>query len=610
VAIDTETTGLHWKRDQIFGFSISHPEGGFYYDIRRNPEAASWLRDFVRDYHGRIIFHNVNFDYKFLTQVGVYVPLEKIEDTVIMASLIDEHRSTVFPWTKGKTQGYSLDSLARTYLGLKKMDEIYPALAELFGGMATRNVQMPNLHRAPPELVAKYAIRDTDLTSALWEVLRKEIDRQELHDVLAFEYITIPHVLDQEMRGIRVDLEAAHKASSLLEQEIDLTYREIEKIVGRPDFNVNSTPQIRDYYSPTEGEGGWVLANGVPCKTTAKGNPSIDNEVLQSMVEFDPLASKIIEVRSLIRTKDTFLEGHVIGSSVDGRVYPTINQVSKEEGGTSTGRFSYVGPALQQIPNRNKTIAAIVKPCFLPDEGQVWLDGDLNSFEVRIFAHLVGQFNRGLVAQYASDPLTDFHKWVADLMSVPRDPQPTGGANAKQLNLSMIFNSGKGAIAHQLGYPTTPDSFTDDQGTVIKFNRCGPEAERVIEDYHRRIQGVKELANRVKSTAEKRGYIFTKYGRRLRFPRKYKSYKASGLLIQATAADINKDNWRIISEALDSRGRLMLNTHDSYSMSVDEDKVDESWKDVKYAVEQHDLRVPLILDKNGVGPNWWAALQG
>jgi DNA polymerase I-like protein with 3'-5' exonuclease and polymerase domains len=86
------------------------------------------------------------------------------------------------------------------------------------------------------------------------------------------------------------------------------------------------------------------------------------------------------------------------------------------------------------------------------------------------------------------------------------------------------------------------------------------------------------------------------------------SYKASGLLIQATAADINKENWKIIEEVLDGKGHMILNTHDSYSMAMP-----ENWKSlfakVKKEIENVRLRVPLRLSLSGSGKNWWEAVS-
>jgi len=602
VALDTETTGLHFKLHRVFGFSIAWQGFSAYYDIRKQPEALSWLRDSISRNPGTLwVFFNATFDLKMLANEGVHFDLTKVDDVAIRACLIDEH-----------LMSYSLDSLMQRYLGKEKYGDIYQELADMFGGMATRNVQMPNLQHAPAGMVEPYAEIDAEGTFELWHWQEGEIKAQDIREICEFERRTIPHVYEQEIKGVRVDLDVAERAMNELHIKIDQEKSKLNSLIGRP-FNPNSAPQIREYFNPQGNEeDGYIICGGYPTKQTPKGNPSIDNDVLQSIVNVDPVAQSIIDIRSLIRTADTFLAKHVIGHSIDGRVYPTINQVAGDDGGTKTGRFSYVDPALGQIPNRNKTVAAIVKPCFLPDEGQKWLDGDLNSFEVRCFAHLVGAFNDALVQAYAEDPFTDFHGWVAELMGVPRNPHAKGGANAKQLNLSMIFNSGNGAIANLLGLPCTPAHFTDESGKRVNYFKAGKEAMAVINSYHRKVRGVKELAQKAEKAAKRRGYVFTMYGRRLRFASlwKHKTYKASGVLIQATAADINKENWSLVSEALGDRGRLLINTHDSYSMSVDEDKVEECWKDVKGQIERPILRVPLILDRNGCGENWWAALQG
>lgn len=609
VGIDTETTGLDWPRDSMFGFSIAWDCHTAYFDIREQPEALSWLKDAIRhNPRTHWVFFNITFDLKMFWSMGVEFPLERCHCTSINACCINEHL--------GHAQ-YTLDSLSQRYLGEGKYGDIYQDLADIFGGQATKGVQIRNLQQAPPEVVAPYAEVDAQRTLQLYQGQQALIDEQNLHQVIAFEESTIPRVFAAELRGVRVDVERAQTARQEIHEEIYKHQRALDEMVGRP-FNVNSSPQIKAYYEPYETGDGWFLKDGSPCATTPKGNASIDKDVLQARRHFDPVADKIIEIRSLIRTADTFLGKHILGSAVetsDGYyVYPNINQAASEEGGTKTGRFSYTGPALQQIPNRNKVVAAIVKACFLPDPGHKWLDGDLNSFEVRVFGHLVGAYNPHIAEVYAANPETDFHQYVADLMGVPRNPQPEGGANAKQLDLSMIFNSGNGAIAEKLGYDTIPASFTNDEGDVITYKKPCIEAQMVIDEYHRNVPGVKTLATKAKETALSRGYIKTMYGRHLRLESKRLAYKMSGILIQATAGDLNKDNWRLIDEALDDRGRMLLNTHDSYSMSVEEGREKEVWKDVKQHIETaerpHKLRVPLVLDYNGCGPNWWGALQG
>lgn len=591
-ALDTETTGLQYKVAKVFGVSISTPDGEDYYWDTRNERILQWMRHELTRYKGRIIYANASFDIRMLENSGVGLIDRDTYDVITVASCIDEH-----------LKSYSLDSLAKKYLGTGKDEEMYKELAKLFGGRATRNVQMKNISQAPVEVVSPYAKVDTRRTLQLHDWQQGEIERQGIQRIVDFELGLLPMFVRMEMHGIRIDGDYAETASDGMGPIIDEKQKEINRVFDT-EVNVNSSPQVKSLFVPTQDSmGDWYASDGTLLEKTKTGNASLGADALRIMKH--PGAQMILEQRSLIKTRDTFLQGHVLGSAVDSRVYPTINQSKAEAGGTGTGRLSIQGPAMQQIPSRNKKVAKLIKPCFLPDEGQVWVDADMASFEVRVFAHLAG------VAQaYADDPEMDFHQYVADLTGLVRNATYNGQPNAKQLNLSMIFNSGKGAIAEAMGMPWKWEQFTSRQGELVRYKKAGLEAERVIEAYHKRLPGVRRLADGCKAKAEKRGHIFTKYGRHLRFPRGWKSYKASGLLIQATAADINKENLQLATNVLDEHdGRLLLNTHDSYSMSMPEDVWESTFKDVKRVIERPVLDVPLILELSGHGRNWWDAIK-
>ncbi len=600
IAYDTETTGVVYPVARVFGFSISTPKEDFYVDIREYPKAVTWLNDQVHTYTGTIVCHNASFDYRMSAATGIHLPIEQLDDTVIRAVQINEHYTS-----------YGLDALSKRYLGEGKYGGIYHDLANLFGGRATKNVQMSNLHRAPSEIVAPYAKIDTRRTLDLWDLQEKLIRRQGIEQICEFERSKMPLFIETEMCGIRVDIDYAERAMAQMTPQIDKAQRRLNHLADM-ELNVNSSPQVKSMFEPRKIDGVWHTNSGIAMPSTPGGSASCNAEFLREIDHLDERAGLILQIRSDLKTRDTFLGQHVLEHSHRGRVYPNINQSKGEDGGTGTGRLSYTGPALQQIPSRRKAIAAIVKPCFLPDEGQVWVDCDQNSFEVRTFAHLVN--NPEIIEIYRKNPLTDFHQMVGDLTNLVRNAQYSGQPNAKQLNLSMIFNSGNGAIAEKMGMPYTHDSFVPrgkGESDRIHYKRAGIEAERVICAYHKRLPGIKELAALCKDLALSQGYIETSNGRRLRFPRGYKAYKASGLLIQATAADWNKENWQLIYGALDGTdGRLLLNTHDSYGLSLNEDTWECDYKGVKHAIESKERsKVPLILDFKGKGINWHDALM-
>lgn len=591
---------MHYPVARVFGYSISTPESDWYVDIREYPQAVDYVNDQMRLFRGIIACHNASFDYRMAAATGIYLPIEQLDDTVIRAVQIDEH-----------LHSYSLDDLSKKYLGEGKYKDIYRELADLFGGRATRNMQMPNLQHAPSNVVAPYAITDTRRTLDLHDLQDKYIKRQGIERICEFERSLMPRFIETEMQGIRVDLDYAEQAMAKMTPAIREAQGRLDEIAGCA-LNVNSSPQVKELFDPQQQDDGtWTTNDGIPMPSTPKGAASCNAEFLRE-IEGDERAGLILQIRSDLKTRDTFLGSHVLEHAHRGRVYPNINQSKGEDGGTGTGRLSYTGPALQQIPSRRKIVAAIVKPCFLPDEGQVWVDCDQNSFEVRTFADLVN--NPEIIEIYRKNPLTDFHQMVADLTNLVRNAEYSGQPNAKQLNLSMIFNSGNGAIAEKMGMPYTHDSFVPRGKTEedrIHYKKAGIEAMRVIDNYHKRLPGIKEFATKCSDLALSQGYVETYNGRRLRFPRGFKAYKASGLLIQATAADWNKENWALIGDALEgTHGRLTLNTHDSYGLSLDEGTWRDDYAMVKDAIESKvRSKVPLILDFSGKGINWHDALM-
>jgi len=581
----------------MFGFSVATPDGrACYHDIRHEPGRIDDINYELSKFRGIVICHNASFDFKMADGGSIYLPLDRLDDTVIRACLCNEHEMS-----------FSLDSLSEKYLGDRKVSEIYDDLAKVFGGRATRNVQMKNLHRADPALVRPYAEKDALLTMRLWEWQEQEIERQGIRAICDFERRVMAPIIKAEMRGVRVDAPAAEKAIDKLTVEIAAQQIELNALVG-VDLNVNSPKQVKEIFAPIKNErGDWVANNGTILPETDSGNPSIDAEVLRGMGG-DRRAELILAVRSTVKLRDTFLSGHILGHMVGDRVYPHINQTRGEDAGTGSGRLSYTEPALQQIPSRNKRVASIIKPAFLPDEGHEWISLDAASYEVRVFAHLVN--NPVILGKYAEDENADFHAMVASLTGLPRSATYSGQANSKTLNLSLIFNSGRGAIAEKLGLPWEWASFKKgDQ--IFKYKKAGPEAEGVINLYHEKVPGVKELADRAKAAAEAHGYVQTRHGRRLRFPKKFKSYKASGLAIQATAADLAKEMW-LLTDNMDSRGHLIMSVHDSFELSAPKgtdalllkNDLQARWREVVPW-----FRAPLVLDLNGVGNSYWDAIK-
>ena len=590
VACDLETTGLKWYRDEIFGVAVAIGDRSWYWDVRETPGVLNWLRG---ELHKVAVLTNYNlkFDANFMIAKGIRMP-DRMVCTMVQAALIDEHLPS-----------YSLDFVCKKYLGVSKVDDIYDKLAALFGGQPTRTAQMRNIHRAPSSLVAAYAKQDAILALRLYEWQEKEIKRQRLEKIVEFERKLLKTVIHMEQGGVRVDIERAERSIKELDDIIDREQRELNAMAG---FEVNPNPSnsIKRLFSPRKNDDGeWVLIDGTICGSTASGAPSIDSACLRRMKH--PAAAKILRLRKLMKCRDTFLKKHILEHAVGDRVYPNINQTRGDnDAGTVTGRLSITDPALQQIPARDKEIKSIVRPCFLPDEGQKWVGADWAQMDFRMFAHYTQV--PSVLEAYRKDPTTDFHQLVADLTGLPRSPRFAGDPNAKQMNLAAVFGMGPGRLAMEMGLPYTIEKV---EGRT--FYKPGPEAEAVFRRYHEAVPGVREFLEAAQSVARSRGYVMSIMGRHLRFPNGIGAHKAGGYLFQSACAEAMKIKMMEFDKYCSDRGgRLLLTVHDELGLSMPEDcdineikRVFTTFDGVSTPIK---FRVPIDADV-GIGDNWYEA---
>ena len=600
IAIDTETTGLDWTTDRIFAFSLSFPDGrDFYFDLRQDPCAAEWARDcfpLIRE----AAFHHAKFDYHFLRQIGAVLCHDVIlHDSSIYAALLDEHLDS-----------YSLDAICRHYkLPVGKDTGIYAALADLFGGKPDKS-QMPNLKLAPVSLTGEYAMADTRATLTAVQHQLPILQAQELTQVAAMEMELLKALVRMEQHGCRVDVEAAERAVPQVTSIIESRQRALNQAAGF-EINVNAPKQLQRLFKPEFRDGSWWIGDTI-IPTTEKGAPSFNKDALAKIKH--PAGKMVVGVKQMMKIRDTFLLGHVLGHHVNGYVHTTFNQTRTEdedggEYGTGSGRLSSNDPNLQQISKRNKEAAEIVRACFLPDHGQRWESRDWSQMDFRIMAHYLN--SPAVNALYAADPLTDFHTMVANLTGLPRSPKDGVKGNAKAVNLGLCFGMGKGRMAEEMGLPWEK-VYRPDKSF---WQKAGPEAEAIFTKYHDAVPGIKKMLENMAAVAKQRGYVKTGFGRHIRFPGGDKAYKAGAMIFQGTAADALKLKIIEVDRILrGTDGRVIINVHDELCQSLPEGPEGEQLSEQgRVAMETFDgvncplrLRTP-IRSSAGRGANWWEA---
>lgn len=488
VCLDTETRddelttkGPGVRRGgYIVGVALATADGFRAYYPFDHETGAQHDRDkvyrYLREQLGREnqpkIGANILYDLDYLTHAGVQVR-GPFFDIQVAEPLIDENRP--------KSGGYSLDTLAKDYLGEEEgkdetlMDQF--AREQGWGGKSQKH-----LWRMPPEYVGQYAEADVDRTIRIWHKQKPILKRDELEEVFDIETRLIPFLLQMRQQGVPVNVEAIERLVEDTEQKIKGIVKEIKRLSG---VNV-------DIWAARS------LAKAFDClrltypKTTKTKEPSFTAPWLGR--HDHPIAGLIREARKLDKFMGTFLIGQMLDLHINGRLHPQFNQLRGDDYGTVTGRFSCSTPNLQFIPNRDPDLGPKARGLFQPEGGCLWGSADYSQIEIRILAH----YARGAGADdireaLRADSNLDYHQWGADTAGISRK-------HGKIINFAVIYGMGKAKLAAALG---------------LSYD----QAEKLLTTYHSKLPFLRQTTAGAMRVAQGRGYVKTILGRRRRFNR-------------------------------------------------------------------------------------------
>jgi len=529
IAIDLETRDPDLKskgsgsvigNGEVVGIAVAVPGRKYYFPIAHGSgpnmdrrRTLEWFKDICASPATKI-FHNAMYDVCWIRNLGIKIN-GLVVDTMIAASLIDENRFQ-----------YSLNAISWDYLGHGKNEAALNEEAKSRGLDPKADMwQLPAMH------VGSYAEKDAELTLELWQIFKKEIIHQDIESIFNLETDLFPCLVDMKFKGVRVDVEGAHKLKTTLLGQEEQLLLEVKQETGiEPQiWAARSIAKVFDKLS-------------LSYDRTDKSNaPSFTKNFLQE--HSHPIVQKIAKAREINKAHTTFIDT-IIRYQHNGRIHADINQIRSDQGGTVTGRFSYSNPNLQQLPARNKDLGPMIRSLFLPEQNHTWGCFDYSQQEPRLVVHYaaLSKFPSvyDVVENYIEDSSTDFHQIVADMAEIPR-------SQAKTINLGLFYGMGKTKLQAELG--------------VSK-----EKATELFEQYHAKVPFVKNLMNSVSNRAQERGQIRTLLGRLCRFhlwepnmfgmhkalphedalqehgpgiKRAY-TYKALNKLIQGSAADMTK----------------------------------------------------------------------
>ncbi|MFN3637050.1 MAG: DNA polymerase I [Chloroherpetonaceae bacterium] len=570
-SLDTETTSLDVFNAELVCLSVAmRPHEAFCVycldsSLSRDT-VLSALKPILENPAQKKIGQNFKYDYLVLKQYGIEVSPIAF-DTMLASYVLNPDKA------------HNMSDMAARYFNYR--------LIEFTDLVGTGRNQI-SIKDVPIERLSEYACQDADVTLQLKHRLSEELTKSPtLERVFTeLEMPLLPVLGRMEWEGIKIDTEILSEISSVLESEIAATAKRIIEEAGT-EFNIDSPKQL-----------GEVLFEkmGLPAKKRTKTGFSTDVRVLEELSEDYPIASKILEYRSLQKLKSTYVDAlPTMVNPKTGRVHTSFNQSV-----VATGRLSSTNPNLQNIPIRTE-VGRQIRKAFVPSEpSRKLLSADYSQIELRIAAELSGDETMMTAFQNGED----IHRATARVIFGTDDVSKEQRRKAKEVNFGVLYGIQPFGLAQRLDISQS-------------------EAKSLIEQYKQKYPKIFQYTERVLESARTLGYVETLTGRRRYFPdihsknfsiRNATERAAINTPIQGTAADMIKRAMIQIDRKLTERklrSRMILQVHDELLF----DMLPEEEQELSHIVKSEMIsgalavgikKVPIVVDI-GVGENWLSA---
>ena len=562
-AYDLETTGLYFNIDEILTIQFTHKVGYSYlipcntignYPAAPNPWSdEEWqyiqekLRVLFTEPNKTVIGHNKKFDDKFLYHHWG-IPLQKGRsfDTMIASFLCNENTPNDL-----KSLACSLTDLGDYELPLEKFKDEYCKKNKILKNQSKKNPEKPyfNYGLIPFDILAQYALTDTDATYRLYLHFKEELKKEEQEKTFGLvmritwlltrfelvgwpvntEYgLSLKDKLQEDIKNVEAELlqhPAIKKAETILaarklDKENAKRKNKISALKEPFVFNLSSNDQKKVLFFE-------VLGFEVVKRSKISKGPATDKEAVSIWMRTIPEHKKFLQDLQHYSEMSKFLSTYVIGilsKTVNGRVHPTYNAC-----GAKTGRTSSKDPNFQNLPARGddrkmKLVKAIKKMIEAP-EGHLLLGADLSAIEMAWACIVSG--DKKLEEIFVNG--IDIHGAVAcelfDYIEChPNEVKKLYEFERNSVSKAVQFLSIYGGTADALSRKVN-DSIIERQemakakGETLDLVEYTKEmAQGILDDYFRKYSGVNQYIKDTTLFALQHGYTVSPYGYRRRVP--------------------------------------------------------------------------------------------
>ncbi|MDX2436195.1 MAG: DNA polymerase I [Acidobacteriota bacterium] len=556
-AIDTETTSLNALQADLVGLSFCCDDKvAWYVPVGHSTGEAQLEWKEVREILGPIIEdpakgksgQHLKYDLKVLDRHDV--ELQGIDgDTLIADYLLSPDR-----------RSHKLDDLALIHLNHKMI-----SYAETAGGQASfAEVLMASAR--------DYAAEDAHITWLLDNKLEPLVEENGMGSLYReLELPLIPVLARMEKNGIAIDRKVLDELSVELAAGLAEAEARCFEAAGE-EFNIGSVKQLRE-----------ILFEklGLPVLKKTKTGASTNEQVLLELTAHHPLPQAILDYRSLVKLKNTYVD------PLPGLINPETGRIHTHYSQTTaaTGRLSSTDPNMQNIPVRTPE-GRRIRTAFVAPPGRVLLAADYSQVELRVLAHLCGGTG-GFADAFARG--ADVHAETAAGLFGVKSNEVTRELRgiAKAVNFGIIYGQSAFGLAQ-----------------TQRISRA--EAADYIARYKERFPEIEAYRQRTLAQAAEHGYVETLMGRRRPVPdlasgnfaaRSAAERVAVNTPVQGSAADLIKKAMLTVDRRLREEypGQLMLlQVHDELLLEVDEELADEIGEMVRHEMcTAMELSVPL-----------------
>lgn len=313
IAVDTETSGFGFF-DAAFCVTMTwrdaHGElASYYFDLESDESGTRHAM--VRQILGwtpEWVFHNAKFDLQKLELAGClprdWRPNTTIHDTATIYSLIDENDRKGLKYLAKKIlhkETNEDERLAKVRRELKiKKDDGY--------------------HLLPRDVIAPYALKDTEFTLELYEVLIPFLAVNDQLELYRREIDTQLAMLEIEARGFALDVPYLEQQKSEYGVRLMKLDAQLQALAGREDgakFNPNSPKQVQEV----------LESRGINVPDTQAATLKPLN---------DAFANVLLDYKQTKKVHGTYLVP-LLAEQRDGIFHPNFNLTTPRTGRMSSG---------------------------------------------------------------------------------------------------------------------------------------------------------------------------------------------------------------------------------------------------------------------------------